>query len=75
MTVGIDPYGGQSYTSTNIIWSDPYDPYDAWHQFEITATVQSDQISVWAYTHPSAYWIRYNQVFWDSASLAVVAGP
>jgi hypothetical protein len=73
--VGIDPYGGESYTSTQIIWSDFYDPYDEWHPFEITATVESDQISVWAYTFPTAYWIRFNQVFWDDASLTVIDLP
>ena len=42
---------------------------------EVTATVQSDRISVWAYSHPTAAWIRFNQVFWDSAALEKVAGP
>jgi hypothetical protein len=73
--VGIDPYGGQSYTSTDVIWSDLYDPYDEWHSFEITATVQSSQISVWAYAYPTAYWIRFNQVFWDDANLTVLESP
>lgn len=73
--IGIDPYGSRSYTSTQIIWSELYDPYDEWHQFEITATVQSDQISVWAYAHPRAYWARFNQVFWDDAVLEVIDKP
>jgi hypothetical protein len=73
--IGIDPYGSESYTSTQIIWSDLYDPYDEWHRFEITATVQSDRISVWAYTYPSAYWVRFNQIFWDDANLVVIDKP
>ena len=73
--IGIDPYGGESYTAPEIIWSDYYDPYDVWHQFEVTATVQSDRISVWAYAHPAAYWARFNQVFWDDAALTVIDVP
>ena len=69
MRVGIDPYGGQSYTSTQIIWSGTYDPYDVWHQFEITATAQYTRVSVWAYAHPMHDWAyKYRQVFWDDAS-------
>ena len=73
--IGIDPYGGESYTATEIVWSEFYDPYDVWHQFEVTATVQSDHISVWAYAYPTAYWIRFNQVFWDDAALTVIDVP
>jgi len=73
--VGIDPYGGEWYTSTQIIWSEFYDPYDEWHQFVVTATVQSDKVSVWTYAHPSAYWVRFNQVFWDDASLTALDVP
>ena len=43
--------------------------------FVVTATVQSEQVSVWAYAHPSAYWIRFNQVFWDDASLTTIDQP
>jgi len=42
---------------------------------EITATAQSDKISVWAYAYPTAYWVKLNQVFWDDANLAVVDEP
>ena len=73
--VGIDPYGGESYTSTNIVWSEFYDPYDEWHLFAITATARYTRVSVWAYAHPAAYWARYNQVFWDDADLTVVEQP
>lgn len=69
--VGIDPYGGEAWDSEQIVWSDHYDPYDEWHHFEITATAQSDKISVWAYAYPTAYWVKMNQVFWDDASLKV----
>ncbi|MBN1640313.1 MAG: hypothetical protein JXA09_03685 [Anaerolineae bacterium] len=73
--VGIDPYGGDAYTSGEIVWSETGDPYDAWASFTVTATAQSDQISVWAYAHPLAYWARFNQVFWDSGSLTLLDAP
>ncbi len=76
--VGIDPTGGESYTSPDIVWSEPHDPYDAWHRFSVTATVPisgDGQISVWAYAHPAAYWIQFNQVFWDTGSLRLVSSP
>jgi hypothetical protein len=76
--VGIDPTGGESYTSADVVWSELYDPYDAWHRFVVTATVPSEtdgRISVWAYAHPAAYWIQFNQVFWDTGSLSVVGTP
>lgn len=70
--VGVDPTGGELYDAPQIVWSDYHNPYDEWHPFVVTATVQSDQISVWAYAHPTAYWIRFNQVFWDNAGLTVI---
>jgi hypothetical protein len=76
--VGIDPTGGSSYDSSHIVWSELYDPYDAWHRFSATVTVppgSDGQISVWAYSHPAACWIRFNQVFWDTGSLRVVSLP
>jgi hypothetical protein len=60
------------------VWSELYDPYDAWHHFTVTATVPiagDGQISVWAYAHPAAYWIQFNQVFWDTGSLRVIGAP
>jgi hypothetical protein len=73
--IGIDPYGGESYTSTQIIWSEKQDPYDEWYQFEVTATAMARQISVWAYAHPTNYLLRWNETFWDDASLQIVESP
>jgi hypothetical protein len=69
--VGIDPYGGGSFDSSHIVWSGFYDPYDQWHRFEVTAVAKSTRVSVWAYAHPAAYWIRWNETFWDDASMTV----
>ena len=73
--VGIDPYGGTSYTATNIIWSAYADPYDEWQRLEVTATAQYTRVSVWAYARPAAPRIQFHQTFWDDASLAVVHVP
>ncbi len=72
--VGIDPTGGASYTSTQIIWSSYADPYDEWRQFVISTTMvhTSTRISVWAYAHPMHSWASWNQVFWDTANLTVI---
>jgi hypothetical protein len=73
--VGIDPSGGESFTSTHIIWSEFFDPYDEWHQFSISTTLPttSTRISVWAYANPVHSWASFNQVFWDSANLSVTS--
>jgi hypothetical protein len=73
--VGIDPYGGTDWTSTDIVWSDPIDPYDAWTYMEVTTTARYTQASVWAYAHPEAYWLRWNQAFWDRAHLELSGSP
>jgi hypothetical protein len=73
--VGIDPWGGQSSASSNIIWSPTYDPYDAWHQFEVSATAMYTRVSVWAYAHPTIATMRWNQTFWDNANLEVISMP
>jgi hypothetical protein len=73
--IGIDPYGGESYTSTNIVWSEEHDPYDEWYQFEVTATAISNQISVWVYAHPSNPLLKSNESFWDDASLQAIESP
>ena len=73
--IGIDPYGGESYTATNIIWSEEQDPYDEWSPFEVTATAMARQISVWAYANPTQYVMKSNETFWDDASLQIIESP
>jgi len=73
--IGIDPYGGEDYTSPNIVWSEMQDPYDAWHQFEVIATAQAYQVSVWLYAHPSQWQMRWNESFWDGGEFEILAKP
>jgi hypothetical protein len=73
--IGIDPLGKTNYASQRIVWSEPFDPYDEWHKFEVVAAAQSYQVSVWLKAHPSAYWLRWNESFWDDGKLEVVQLP
>lgn len=67
LQIGIDPYGGNSYTSTNIIWSAPVESFDAWRQTATVARTLSPTITIflksslrfslgWATTNNDAYW-------------------
>lgn len=73
--IGIDPTGGEDYTSPNIVWSEMQDPYDAWHLFEVIATAQADHVTVWLYAHPSQYKMRWNESFWDGGAFEILAKP
>ena len=73
--IGIDPYGGEDYTSPNIVWSDMVDPYDAWHRFEVVTTARADHVSVWLYAHPSRWEMRWNESFWDGGEFDVLDQP
>jgi hypothetical protein len=70
--IGIDPYGGESFTSTHIVWSEVCDPYDVWHHFGVTATAMSNRISVWTQANPDNPALKSNESFWDDASLTVI---
>jgi hypothetical protein len=76
MRIGIDPYGGESFTDTQIVWSAFVDPYDVWHQFEVTATAAYSKVSVWAHARPATRTgTRFKQTFWDQAELEVISAP
>jgi hypothetical protein len=76
MRVGIDPYGGESFTDTQIVWSAFVDPYDVWHQFEVTATAAYSKVSVWVHARPATdKGTRFKQTFWDHAALEVISAP
>lgn len=75
MRVGIDPYGGTDWSSSNIVWSpfNPTSPYDAWNLYEVTANSKANKISVWVYAEANEWGMRYHQTFWDNASLTIVS--
>jgi hypothetical protein len=74
MRVGIDPTGGTDPFSGNIVWSGEQNPLDAWQQFSIEATAAGDKVTVYVWSAPQ--WpTKHNDVYWDDASLTVVAAP
>lgn len=71
MRVGIDPFGGTDAFSPNIIWSDPFDTYDAWGLYSIEATAGSGTVTVFTRSTPH-YGNQHNDIYVDDASLVVV---
>ncbi len=71
MRVGIDPYGGNSPWSSNIVWSPVQESFDHFSQFSIEAVAKSNIVSVWTRSQPY-YALQHNDVYVDAASLVVV---
>ncbi len=70
--VGIDPYGGTSPWSPNVVWSPETEAYDHWTLFQVDAVAQADTVTVFTYSY--ADWFDYvfrmaNDVYVDDASL------
>ena len=74
MRVGIDPTGGTDPFSGNIVWSGEQNPLDKWEQFAVEAIAAGDRVTVYVWSAPQ--WpTKHNDVYWDDASLTVVAPP
>jgi LysM repeat protein len=71
MRVGIDPFGGTDAFSPNIIWSDPFDTFDAWGLYSVEATAGSGTVTVFTRSTPH-YGNQHNDIYVDDASLVVV---
>jgi hypothetical protein len=72
MMAGIDPTGGTSPYSTRVVWSDDLNPLDEWVMFQVEAVVQGSAVTVFTRSAPE-YPTLHNDVYWDEASLTVVA--
>jgi hypothetical protein len=69
--VGIDPTGGADWRSEAIVWGATRVQYDYFEPFFVTATAQSDALTVYAYSHPE--WpVKHNDAYWDDANLRQV---
>lgn len=71
--VGIDPTGAMDPNGANIVWSSPSAPYANFQQMTVDAQATGDKVTVVldaGMQNPA----RHQHVFWDSASLTVVAG-
>ena len=71
MRVGIDPFGGTDAFSSNVIWSDAFDTFDAWGLYSIEATAQSGTVTVFTRSAPH-YGMQHNDIYVDDASLVQV---
>ncbi|MCB9451722.1 MAG: LysM peptidoglycan-binding domain-containing protein [Anaerolineaceae bacterium] len=69
--IGIDPTGGTDGESGNIIWSAPVIQYDAYNEYQVTATAGGSAVTVFirgTITSP----VKSTNVYVDDTSLAVV---
>lgn len=71
MRVGIDPTGGTSPTSPNIVWSGSANPFDHYQQFSVQAQAQGSTVTVFTYSR-AEYPVKHSDVYWDDATLFVV---
>lgn len=66
--VGIDPFGGTDGTADTVTWSDPQRFYDEYREVSVTATAQSNAVTVFVRTNPQGA-IGVNNIFVDDAVL------
>lgn len=72
MKVGIDPTGGTDGLAEEIIWSDEKIAWDNYVEFSVEAVAESSTITVFTWSTPE-FPGTVNNVYWDAASLVVVA--
>lgn len=70
--VGIDPTGGEDASSSAIVWSAGSSVYDQYNQVSVSATAQSDAVTVFVRSTVNAV-LMNNVVYLDDASLTVSA--
>jgi hypothetical protein len=66
--VGMDPFGGTEWQSSDIVWGPLRIQYDYYEPFVVTATAQSETITVYVYAQPE-WAMKHNDAYWDDASL------
>ncbi len=72
VTVGIDPTGGTSADSTNVVWSASAIQYDAYNEYTVSTTASESSVTVFVRTTVSVP-VKNTNIYVDDASL-VVAG-
>jgi len=78
VSVGIDPTGGTDPLAPTVRWREyrlPYDiPYDVWNRLVITATAESNRVTV--FTRGWAEWpVLHNDSYWEDAALRYLSVP
>lgn len=73
MRIGIDPYGGTNPESSDILWSDTVQPYDAYQMLELEFIAKSDRVTVFSWGQPE--WpLKHNNAYIDDFELVYVGG-
>lgn len=71
MRVGIDPYGDTNPFAPTIVWSEYFNPLDAWQIACVETVAEAEIITVYLWASPDGP--RQNQdVYWDDASLVIL---
>ena len=68
--VGIDPTGGTSATSGDILWSVAEENYDSYEEYSVSAIAEADAISVWVRSRVG-FPVQTSRIYLDDASLEV----
>ncbi len=71
--VGIDPTGGLDPLAEAVQWSEDEAPYDRWQALRVTATAQSDTVTVYLFMTQETG-LALNGVYWDAVTLTEIAG-
>lgn len=72
--VGIDPKGGLDPFSPDIVWSKGWHIYNGFDEVSVEAVANGNEVTV--FTFAISRWpFKHNDVYWDDASLEVVAEP
>ena len=58
--------------SPRVVWSQEKNPLDEWAQFEVETVAVGSVVTVFTRSAPE-YPTRHNDVYWDEASLTVIA--
>lgn len=66
--VGIDPTGSLDPLSQAVQWSEEESPYDRWAALQVTATAQSDTVTVYLYMTQQTG-LTLNGIYWDAVTL------
>ncbi len=66
--VGIDPTGGLDPLPEAVQWSAEEAPYDRWQILRVTATAQSDTVTVYLFMTQETG-LAFNGVYWDAVAL------
>lgn len=78
LRVGIDPMGGIDPTSSNIVWGNEGDSFDAWNQFSVKAKAIGNKLTVFTSARPdwgNDHLKINNNVYIDDADLEPIIEP